>query len=193
MLTQLSTVKARLAIAEADTQFDALLTSFIQAASTIFDAATGRRLARGEDLIHEFTAHLTEICVGCYPVESVSLFEVKSNDLIGWVLADPPDYLVRHDCVISLPHPLGTVNQQARVIYTGGYVLPGSTPAPGQTPLPADLEHAAVEQVAGWFLHRDKTGLVRNWPSGGVYQQFIQTPLLPAVEAILKRYERWTL
>jgi hypothetical protein len=193
MLTQLSTVKLRLAIAEADTQHDALLTSAIESVSALFDSISRRRLARGADLAHEFAANLAEICVHCYPVESVSQFELKANDLVGWTLVDPPDYLVRQDCVLSLRNPLGTRYQQARVIYTGGYVLPGSSPGPGQTALPADLEHAAVEQIASWFLHRDKVGLVRNWPSGGVYQQFVPGPLLPQVESILARYQRWNL
>jgi hypothetical protein len=79
------------------------------------------------------------------------------------------------------------------VTYTGGYVLPGDTPAPGQTALPADLEQAAVEQAAAWFLRRDNVGLELNWPKGGIYQRFSQLPLLPQVEAVLSRYTRWTL
>jgi hypothetical protein len=59
--------------------------------------------------------------------------------------------------------------------------------------LPADLEQAAVEQTAAWFLNRDKLGLIRHWPHGGVYEVFSQLPLLPSVEAVLKRYTRWTL
>ena len=82
---------------------------------------------------------------------------------------------------------------QARVTYTGGYVLPGTTATTGQTGLPSDLENAAVEQVAAWFLHRDKVGLELAWPKDGIYQKFVQLPLLPAVQAILKRYERWAI
>lgn len=193
MLTQLSTMKRRLAIPESDPQHDALLTAAIEAVGTLFDSVTHRRLARGEDLTHEFSADLAEICVPCYPVETVAQFEINSNDLIGWTLVDPPDYLLRQGCVISLRTVLGTAYQQARVTYSGGYVLPGSIPAAGQTALPADLEHAAVEQVASWFLHRDKVGLVRNWPSGGIYQQFVAGPLLPQVEAILARHRRWVV
>ena len=77
--------------------------------------------------------------------------------------------------------------------YTGGYVLPGDTPALGQTALPADLEQAAIEQAATWFQNRDKLGLIRHWPHGGVYQVFSQLPLLPSVQTVLSRYARWTI
>ena len=87
--------------------------------------------------------------------------------------------------------PLGTFREQARLTFTGGYVLPGTTPGAGQTPLPDDLEQAAVEQVAGWFQNRTMLGLVRNRPWQGNYQVFMQLDLLPNVSAVLKRYERW--
>ena len=57
--------------------------------------------------------------------------------------------------------------------------------------MPADIEHAAIEQVACWFMNREKVGLLRSWPSGGVYQALIEDPLLPQVAAILEKYERW--
>ena len=77
--------------------------------------------------------------------------------------------------------------------YTGGYVLPGDTPAAGQTALPDDLEQAAVEQLAYWFRNRDNTGLLRSWPHDGTYQAFLQADLLLEVRAVLKKYERLVL
>ena len=77
-----------------------------------------------------------------------------------------------------------------RVTYTGGFVLPGTTPGAGQTALPSDIEQAAIEQAAAWFQNRDKLGLIRNWPSGGTYQVFSQLDLLPNVAAVLRRYAR---
>src|ERR1051326_9034291 len=69
---------------------------------------------------------------------------------------DRIDYLLRRNCVISLANPLGDCRQRARVTYTGGYVLPGTAVGAGQTALPDDLEQAMVEQVACWFMNRDK-------------------------------------
>jgi hypothetical protein len=68
-----------------------------------------------------------------------------------------------------------------------------STPNYQPTRLPADLEQAAVEQVAAWFQNRDKLGLDTIWPHQGTYEKFSQLDLLPNVRAVLKRYERWTL
>ena len=73
----------------------------------------------------------------------------------------------------------------ARLTYTGGYVLPGTTPQSGQIALPDDLEQAAVEQVAFWFQNRDRLGLKTHWPSGDAYRQFATQDLLDSVQAVL--------
>jgi hypothetical protein len=196
MLTQLSTLKQRLAIPDVDIQYDSLLTSALAAISARFDRQLNRTLARTVNATHEFPSCDTELSPPCYPIESVSKFETKTTEIAGWVEQTGVSYLIRRSCIISLHSPLSTINHQpstCRLTYTGGYVLPGDTPSPGQTPLPADLEQAAVEQTAEWFLNRDKLGLTRQWPHGGVYQVFSQLPLLPSVEMTLQRHTRWTL
>src|SRR2546426_9592484 len=125
-----------------------------------------------------FDATDTEILPPCYPIESVTKFELKSNEADGWSEQTGVQYLIRRQCAISLSSPLHTPNSAlctARIQYAGGYVLPGSTPSAGQTALPDDLEQAAVEQVAYWFRNRDTTAssalglmavhtrLSRNW------------------------------
>jgi hypothetical protein len=57
--------------------------------------------------------------------------------------------------------------------------------------LPAN-ERAAVEQVAFWFQNKNSIGLRISWPSGGTYQQFAAQDLLPSVQAVLTRYQRWS-
>src|SRR6266516_3715890 len=178
MLAQLSTVKSRLALVITD--YDDLLTNAIKAVSARFDKETNRTLSRTTSATHEFDATDTEILPPCYPIESVTKFELKSNETDGWSEQTGVHYLIRRQCVISLSAPLNsqpsTLNSPAlaRVTLTGGYVLPGDTPAAGQTVLPDDLEQAAVEQVAYWFRNRDTTGLIRAWPHGGVYESFLQ-------------------
>jgi hypothetical protein len=200
MLTQLSTIKARLAIDDFNVQYDTLLTNAIRAVSARFDRETNRTLARTVDATDEFSADDTEIIVPCYPIESVSKFETKASETAGWVEQSPVEFLVRRSCVVSLPSPLcfqlsafGPQLFQARLTYTGGYVLPGSTPGLGQAALPDDLEQAAVEQVACWFQSRDQLGLVRIWPHQGTYEQFSQLDLLPQVKAVLDRHTRLVL
>jgi uncharacterized phiE125 gp8 family phage protein len=194
MLTQLSTIKSRLAIT--DTAQDALLTSAIKAVSARFDKETNRTLARAIDITDEFFPDDTEIPVRCYPIETVTKFELKTNETEGWVEQPDVKYLIRRACVISLQSPLWTLDSAlctARVTYTAGYVLPGTTPGPGQTPLPDDLENACIEQVAYWFQNRDRIGLRTSWPSNGEYRQFAAYDLLHSVSAVLRQYQRFAL
>jgi hypothetical protein len=197
MLTQLSTVKARLDLLDAT--HDALLTSAITAVSARFDSETSRTLARSENFTQEFDSDSTEVLASCYPIESVSKFETKTSEAEGWLEVQPtPDHLIRSRCIISLARPLNlqlsTFNLQlARVTYSGGYVLPGIAPGPGQAPLPADIEQAAVEQVAYWFQKRAKLGLRTSWPSNATYEQFFLLDLLPEVRATLAHHTRWQL
>jgi hypothetical protein len=141
-----------------------------------------------------------EIIARCYPIETVAKFELKTSEAEGWIEQTGTGYLLRQGCIISLSVSLSFMPQAAsmspglaRVTYTGGYVIPGATPATGQTALPADLECAAVEQVAAWFQQRDKLGLIRHWPSGGTYLVLAQVPLLPQVSTSLRPHQRWTV
>ena len=193
MITQLATVKARLAIDAFDVKFDDLLTNAIKAVGARFDKICNRTFARTVSALHEFEPCETELAPACYPIESVSKFELKSTETEGWIEQTGVDYVIRHGCVIALRLPLPSASSPAlaRATYTGGYVLPGTTPGAGQTALPDDLEQAAVEQVASWFLNRDKLGLIRSWPKGGIYEQFVQSELLPPVTEVLKGYVRF--
>ena len=191
MLTQLSTVKSRLALSVTD--YDDLLINAIKAVSARFDQETNRTLARNVAMTHEFDANDTEILPLCYPVEAVTKFELKANETDGWVEQTGVQYLIRRQCVVSLSSPLSTPHSAlclARIQYAGGYVLPGTSPGAGQTALPDDLEQAAVEQISYWFRNRDKTGLIRSWPHDGTYDAFLQSDLLLEVRAVLKKYER---
>src|SRR5438094_3028780 len=100
MLTQLSTVKSRLAITVTD--YDGLLTSAIKAVSARFDKECNRTLARTTVATHEFDASDTEILPPCYPVEAVTKFELKASEAAGWSEQAGVQYLIRHQCVISL-------------------------------------------------------------------------------------------
>ena len=196
MLSTLATVKARLSIDPLFVDFDDLLTRALTAISARFDRETSRTLTRTANSTFEFDASDTEIIPPCYPIESVSKFETKSTEAEGWVEQSNIDYLIRRNSVISLAAPLSTLNSSlstARVTLAGGYVMPGDTPLPGQAPLPADLESAAVEQVAYWFQTQDKLGLLRHWPHEGTYLQLSGADLLPSVTAVLEKYKRWSI
>ena len=196
MLTQLSTVKTRLAIDPLDITNDALLTSAILAVSARFDQETNRTLERTENATFEFPATDTEILVPCYPVETVAKFELKSSEAEGWVEQPGIEYLLRRACIISLHSAFRTLHSalwRARVTYTGGYLAPGSASQPGAAALPADLEQAAVEQTVFWFQTRDMVGVLRQWPHGGNYEQLADLDLLPSVRAVLAHHTRMAL
>jgi hypothetical protein len=192
MITQLSTVKARLAIDEFDVKYDTLLTKAIKAVGKRFEKISRRKFERTVDFQQEFWIREVEIILLQYPLESVTKFETKNQEFGPWTEKTGVDYLVDRRCVISLKKRLGDEGA-GRVTYTGGFVLPGDTVGAGQTALPEDLEQAAVEQVAAWFMNRDKIGLIRNWPKGGVYQELQQTELLPSVSEVLRAYQRLDL
>jgi hypothetical protein len=196
MLTQLTTVKARLGLLETDTQYDELLTRAIVAFSARFERECNRMFARMVGATQEFPGGEVEIPVCCYPIEAVTKFELKRSESGGWVEQVGVQCLVRAGCVVSLLVPLWPLRSSAavaRVTYTGGYVLPGAVVGPGQAALPAELESAAIEQVVFWFEHREMPGVIRIWPSGGNYMQLADTDLLPAVRAVLRRHVRFSL
>ena len=191
LLAQLTTIKTRLGIT--DTTDDTLLTNLIEFASARFERETNRSLERAPSTTEEFPADQTEITVARFPIESVSQFHLKQNETDGWVLQSDINYLIRRACVISLSAPVGTKYEQARVTFTGGYVLPGTTPGAGQAALPDDLEHACVEQVAYWYQNRFRLGLISMPAEGRTFFNIAQIDLLPQVQSVLKRYERFSL
>ncbi|HEX4645178.1 MAG TPA: hypothetical protein VH598_06170 [Verrucomicrobiae bacterium] len=194
-LTQLASVKTRLGIEAFDTKDDQILANAILAVSARFEKEANRSFALATNATHEFAGDETEIRVPSYPVApgSISLFEIKSSETDGWEAQTNVDFLLRNECVISLPGPLGARQQQARVTYSGGYVLPGFAAGAGQIALPDDLEQACVEQVAWWYQRRNQLGVVSLGGQSGSLRNFPQLDLLPNVKAVLKKYERFVL
>jgi len=189
MLTQLSTVKARLGLDDLAVNYDAMLTAMIAAISARFDRYCGRTLERTAGITQEFEGDATELRLRCFPVETIAGFAIKQSEDLGWVEQGEIACLLRSRCVVLLRQPLADCTDALRITYTGGYVAPGTAVGTGQTPLPADLEMAAIEQVAYWHMNRDRLGIVRQWPKGGEYLQFSELDLLPNVQAVLKTHQ----
>lgn len=193
MITQLLTVKDRLKIT--DVIDDDYLTGLINAASDLFDRHCNRKFARGEALTQEFRGDEVEVSLERYPIEVVIGFELKSTEDADWQDCTDPAYVIRFDCIVSLETALGRSFDQARVSYTGGYVLPGTTPESWQTALPADVEQAALEQISFWYRNRNMTGLSSASGSSGSVgfdAKSVVAPLhlLPVVQATLEKYRR---
>lgn len=201
MLTQLATVKTRLGIQTADVTDDAILTNAILAVSARFENDCNRTFGYAQNVIEEFGGDETEIRCRFYPIDLtqaitfqfLQTLQTNSSQPTGWQSpTDPPDYIVRRDCVISLSSQLADWRSQARVTYSGGYILPDGSSAAGATvPLPDDLQQSAVEQVCYWYQNRNRLGLVAVSGEGGSISQYAQLDLLPSVKAVLRNYIRW--
>ncbi len=190
-LCQLSSVKSRLGLGEADVQDDELLGNFIALVSGIFAKECHREFARSATATYEFRGDDMDIPVDRFPVESVSKWELKSSETEGWVEQTDIVYLLNAPkSILELSIALGTSRQLGRVTFAGGYVLPGGTVGAGQTALPGELEQAAVEQVAFLYQNKDRLGLTSVTGEGGsISRQAME--LLPFAAAVIKKYERW--
>ena len=193
MLTTLETIKSRLGIDNFDTAEDALLNRFLRHASARFEMECNRNFDRLENGTDQFPADTSDLIATRYPVESVSAFELKTSERTGWETLSDVDYLLKPGGVNCLTGILGANSQLLRVTYTGGYVLPGNTPAEGQIALPDDLEQACVEQVAFWYQRREQLGIVNFSGEGGTIKLPSNPDLLPQVQSVLKRYTRLCL
>jgi len=193
MLAQLSTVKTRLAIDQADTADDVLLTNLIKLASGRFSRECNRVFDRGAGVTWQFRANEMNIRPERPPIEAVTLFELKTTEAGGWVAVSPtPYYLIGPQLnLVELITPIGSESQLGRLTYTGGFVLPGTTPSNGQTALPDEVEQSCIDQTAYWYQNRNRLGITSMSAEGGSVQSLSSLDLLPHVKAIVKKYERW--
>jgi len=186
MLTQLSTLKARLGLEIFDTTDDATLTNLLRHVSARFAAECNRTFDFGAGVTNEFRADQINVVVDHPPIELISQFDLKSSESEGWILQSGVEYLLSpQKSLIELAQPLGSVRQLGRVTYTGGYVLPGAAPTGNQIALPDALEQGCIEQVAYWYSRRTQLGLLSVSSDAGIVQQFQSTDLLPQVRATL--------
>src|SRR6266481_6017457 len=98
MLSTLPALKTRLAIEEFNVEFDLLLTSALDAISVRFDHECSRTFARTENITHEFASDDLEIMPPCYPIETVTKFELKENETDGWIEQTAVVFLIRRAC-----------------------------------------------------------------------------------------------
>ena len=190
MLTTLSLVKTRLSMPETEIAHDALIAMLIAGVTARFPRELRRVLKRMEGFAQEFPASDQGLILCCYPVETITRVEVRRWEHEGWQLREGLKWQVRSTCVVTFNEPPGAGEEMARLIYTGGYVMPGAEVPAGALPLPTDLLNAATEQVAYLYLNRDRLGILRQWPRGGTYEQYSQVDLLPGVAAALDKHRR---
>src|SRR5438045_9383096 len=111
MLSTLSSPKLRPAIDALNVQYD-LLTNALTSLSSRFEKYTNRTLSRTVNTTHEFGGDDTEVIPTCIPVETVSKFELKSNEAEGWLEQTNVEYIIRNSSVIYLTSRIGSWRQQ---------------------------------------------------------------------------------
>ncbi|MCX7872596.1 MAG: hypothetical protein N2487_04855 [Verrucomicrobiae bacterium] len=211
MLATLASLKERLGIPQYETGQDKILAHYLKMVSHRFERECDRFFARKENFCEEFPADYTEILVCRYPIETISGIELITDEQSCWHPITDAIYVIRNRCIVSLLKPPGDWRQRARLVYTGGFVLPGNPYTEGQTPLPEDIELACIEQTAYMYQNRERLGLVGFAGLRSDYQrlfnlnssisdeqnqnvrlfmQFENIDLLPGVSAVLSRYKR---
>jgi hypothetical protein len=193
MLCELLDIKTRLKIAEADVVDDDVLTNFILAVSGRFARECNRVFDYSATATYDFRADEMNIVVDRYPIVSVTSFSLKTTEAVGFVVeTTTPDYVINGTrSIVELSAPLGTSRELGRVTFAGGYVLPGDTVGTGQTALPDDIEQAAIEQCAFYYRNKETLGLAGVSGEGGSISKLATADLLPNVQAMLRKFERW--
>lgn len=187
MLCQLTEIKTRLGITTSGD--DTVLTAFANAVESRFNQYCGRVFARSATAEMMFDAEAMQVSVDRYPVESVTAFYLRTKATEAWS-AVSVDYEILDGGVLALQSMLGCTGQRAKVVYIGGYVLPGTTPGTGQTALPYDVQAAALDQAALWYEQRHSLRTIQPGAKGALSPATSALALLPHVVEILDRYRR---
>jgi len=126
--------------------------------ASMFESLANRKFARATESV-EFPADRCSVVVPRYPIEAVTLVEVRDSIATGWqAQAGLPDNYLPLSGIVQFFTPPGIWPASMKVTYTGGYwwdqgeVTPDAMPS-GAIPLPEDLRAAWVMQCR-WFWER---------------------------------------
>ncbi len=197
-LCLLSDVRDRIGVEATDTANDDAIRGIIRGVSALFDQVTNRTLLlNASDATETLIPSGDMIHLKRYPIVSVtSVKEALDYDFAaataltvntayrvmnqrGVIFRLSIDWLKKHDSV--------------QVVYKGGYVAPGDTPAASETALPGELREAAIMQSQFILKRRDDIGQTSHSNTGFSVTTFSPMNLLPMVRAILKKHKRWAI
>jgi hypothetical protein len=208
ILSNLSTLKTHLLTAAllSGTDYDAPIAALGKGVAELFQKRCNRLFPRVALGTFDFSADRTHVVLPRYPVEAITVVELRETLADGWV-----DQGAVNDFILNLSEKAGLVrfngivggcNARVRLTYTGGYHVntlepdaigyPTALPA-GATALPNDLLFAWLFQCEYIWNSRDKLGLSiaekpAAWAAG-----IAAIDLLPLVERTLRDYTRHTL
>ncbi len=202
-LGNLNELKAQL-LAEAlrsDTSYDAIITAIGKGVAAQFEKYCGRKFERTEGAVDTHPADRCQFLLSRFPVESVTLSEIKDNETDGWV-AQETGFIRSLDLISGIvfladTRDAGGYWASIRFTYTGGYWFDDSEDASGQLPsgatqLPDDLKLAWFNQCRAVWTAIDKIGvdIARTGNPTTAENTVASLALVPSVKDIVNLYRR---
>ena len=188
-----------------DVRFDKVIAALGLGVAGLISNSCNRKFARVENDTAVFSADRCEFLLPRTPLESVSLTEVKTNEVDGWVAQTDPNFIravnLANGIVDCGPRDVGPYYAQVRFTFTGGYfwetlepddaAFPSALPA-GATPLPDDLLNAWLLQCRHQWTQMDKLG-VDLLKSGAEKSLGFPEEFAPTVQKTIGQFTRYTL
>lgn len=191
-----------------DKRFDIFIGAIGLGVAGQFAAFCNRSFSRVVNDQKIISADRVEFCLSRYPVESVSLVEMKLTEKDGWQQVDAPPWAILQTIdqaagIVRFPEDddLGPYYAQVRITYTGGYFweqldpdeagYPTAMPA-GAFALPDALRIAWLLQCKHVWANQDKLG-TDILASGKVASLRFPEDFAPTVEQILGSFKRLQL
>ena len=205
-LGNLALAKAHLggvALKAGETRFDAVMTDIGQGVASQIENYLDRKLSYvvGDQAI--FAADRNSFSLPRYPVQSITLAELKMDDADGFV-AQPAEFIRATNAASGLIYlkseaDAGPLWAQVRFTFTGGYFFetlepggpgyPTAQPA-GSVALPADLKLAWLMQCRRVWAVIDKLGSKILENSAAVSAALASVDFSPETLQMLARYRR---
>jgi hypothetical protein len=178
-----------------------------------------RKFGRVVDDEFDFPADIRHVCVPRFPIEEVTVVELRSSLADGFVDQGEVDEAIENlresAGLVHFFAPLGTARETVRLTYTGGFwwneqepsYTPPVTPTAedpdlsvlptGATALPDELKHAWLLQCEQVWKVKDRLGLAIGQEGGGSGALLgLSLPGLdvnPLVAKALQAFVRYTL
>ncbi len=183
---------------QAGTTYDALLRDLGRGVAGLMDTYCNRRFVRVEDETCQFSANRSHYILPRYPIESISLVEVRESLTTGWETRS--DLLVNWNSrtgELEFEVPIGVRTEQVRITWTGGYWFDETEDSTGVMPVGStllmdELKLAWLQQTQFNFERRD----IRQRKTAGIKDgegMLKEIELLPQVLEILRPYRRMQL
>jgi len=182
------------------TDFDTALSIIGSGVAASFDKYCNRIFKRGSGVTETIGANRDFYYVKRFPIESVTAFEILSDDTDGWqslTVADAINNTINETGRLYFGFEHGTWYEQLRITYTGGYWYDETEDASdslpsGATQVPDDLKMAWYVQSQHLFNSRDNLG-IRIAKDAEPNTALSSYDLVPEVKAILDDYIRYAM